>query len=101
MKCTQCEMPLSPTNTSMRCPRCHTVNGVRPKSTVPLSSQQYTDPASGGQGGTQHYGQVANSWKVEASPQMPFPSAPLFSSEAADGQQNHVSLSPMAQVPFP
>ena len=68
MKCAQCEMPLSPTNTSMQCPRCHTVNGARLKSTVPLSSQQ---------------------------------SAPLFSSETADGQQNRVSLSPMAQVPFP
>jgi hypothetical protein len=101
MRCTQCGMPLSPTNTSMQCPRCHTVNGVRPKPTVPLSSQQYADLACGGPEGSQHYGQVASSWQVEASPQMPFPSAPLFSSEAAGRQQNRVSLSPMAGVPFP
>jgi phage FluMu protein Com len=101
MRCTQCGMPLSPTNTSMRCPRCHTVNGMTPKTTVPLSSQQCTDRAWSRLGGVQHYGQVANSWKVEASPQIPFPSVPLFSSETADGQQNRVSLSPMAQLPFP
>src|SRR5207302_4327133 len=44
MRCTQCGMPLSPTNTSMQCPRCHTLNGVEPKPIVLLSSQQNQPP---------------------------------------------------------
>ena len=101
MKCTQCAMPLSPTNSTMQCPRCHTVNGVGPKSTVPLSSQQHADPAWGGPRGTQHYGEGTSSRLAEASPQVPFPSAFLFSSEAANGQQNQAPLSSIVQMPFP
>ncbi len=58
MKCTNCGLPLSPNNTPIICPRCHTTTQVGSKSSLPRTSQPFDSQGWNGQGG--QVGQVGS-----------------------------------------
>jgi hypothetical protein len=104
MKCTNCGLPLSPTNTNSYCPRCHAPTVSSPKPAVaPPSQRQYSNQGWGNRGeqrgGVGVSGIQGNPWEqAQAQPLSPTPSSPLWT---AGPQQNQASFPPIAQTPFP
>jgi hypothetical protein len=92
MRCTNCGLPLSPTNTNLNCPRCHSslVSEAKPVEVYP--AQQYNNQAKGKSGELQ--GEIA----LQTQSQPPFSSSPAWNTTP---QQNQPAFPPAAQTPFP
>ena len=99
MQCTNCGLPLSPTNTSA-CPRCHTslTSGPKPVVGKRQSPQQYNNQAWGGRGGQAEW---TNS-SYQNQNQLPFPpvATPVQTPFPQPGQMWQVTPAP-APPPTP
>ena len=86
MKCRNCGLPLSPTNTNLNCPRCHTSLASGPKAAVTNSSPQHNNQAWGEAGETQRDGRALSS----SSPE-----------QKTSVQPNQFSFPQVTHTPFP
>ena len=91
MKCTHCGLPLSPTNTSKICPRCHNSLVPAPGPVVQQTQEQVDNQAWTGSAQGPSWTQ-AQQWQ---SP--PTPSSPM---RTADSYQNQIPFTPAAQAPL-
>lgn len=102
MNCTNCGYPLSPTNASITCPRCHTSFASGPGPVVQRHPQEQGNNqawAGARSPGSQQafWGQAEPFLQQRPSPQ-PTPSSPTW---ATGLPQNQIIFSPVERVPFP
>jgi hypothetical protein len=91
MKCTHCGLPLSPTNTSKNCPRCHNYLVPAPDTVAQQSQEQGGNQAWSGSEQGPSWAQ-AQQWQ---SP--PTPSSPQWTTGSG---QNQIPFPPTAQPPL-
>src|SRR5260370_9679333 len=87
MKCTNCGFPLSPTNASMTCPRCHTPIASGPES---IAQQPSPQPAPSSQWTT---GKSQNQITLSPVEQKPFPQLGQFWQSAPTPESMPATLS--------